>query len=174
MNSKTDEIMKVFYTYPEKKFHIRELARITKVSPAGVRLILKRLVKDGLLYSKNHGNMIEFEISRIEKYYTSKILNNINSLFGSGLVGFLRNVYDQPKAIILFGSYSDGTDTSESDIDIAIITNKKNPKEWLSKYEKKLKRNINIIEVDLNKADKKFLNNLANGFKLHGYVEWFK
>jgi len=34
--------------YPERKFHLRELERLTKLSMPGVRNIANRLVKEGL------------------------------------------------------------------------------------------------------------------------------
>ncbi|HKZ42808.1 MAG TPA: nucleotidyltransferase domain-containing protein, partial [Candidatus Hodarchaeales archaeon] len=68
-----------------------------------------------------------------------------------------------------FGSYTQGNDTEKSDIDLAIVTSlEKTPD--LSKFEKVLMRKINILELDISKAKKEFLNNLANGIVLHGYL----
>ena len=69
--------------------------------------------------------------------------------------------------IILFGSYSRGEDIENSDIDIAIISNKKLNLD-LEKYKRFLNRVINIHEINLNKISSEFLFNLYNGIVLGG------
>jgi len=50
----------------------------------------------------------------------------------SGLIALLKDKYEEPEAIVVFGSYARGEDTSESDIDIAVVTKKKKPN-WILK-----------------------------------------
>ena len=69
----------------------------------------------------------------------------------------------------MFGSYAKGEDTEQSDIDIAIIT-KDNARLELKPYESKLSRKINIIEIDLASSKKEFLNTIANGIVIDGYL----
>ena len=78
--------------------------------------------------------------------------------------------YGHPEAIILFGSYSRGEDTETSDIDLAVATTKKLSLN-LTLYEKKLKRKISIHEITLEKVSEEFLNNLANGLVITGYLK---
>jgi len=72
------------------------------------------------------------------------------------------------EAIVVFGSYADGTDNSKSDIDVAIITKKEDVPNII-KFEKKLKRRINLISI--SKVTQKFKNALANGIVLNGYLK---
>ncbi|MBI5060836.1 MAG: nucleotidyltransferase domain-containing protein [Candidatus Aenigmarchaeota archaeon] len=81
----------------------------------------------------------------------------------------MRNKYEEPEAIIVFGSYSRGEDQSGSDIDIAIIT-KKRINVSTVEFEKRLKRKINIYEIQIKHAEKEFLNTLANGIVLYGHM----
>ena len=77
-----------------------------------------------------------------------------------------------PKVIILFGSASMGEDTENSDIDIYV--NSKAKKLNLEKYEKALKRKVNILfEEDFNKINKELKNNIINGTIMEGYLEVF-
>ena len=108
--------------------------------------------------------------SRNREFIIAKKYYNLKTICETGLVRFLRDKYEEPEAIILFGSYSKGEDISKSDIDIAIIT-KKSLDLDLSKYEKKLKRKISIHEIQIKKAEKEFLNELANGIVLYGYLK---
>ncbi|MBI2575528.1 nucleotidyltransferase domain-containing protein [Candidatus Woesearchaeota archaeon] len=90
-------------------------------------------------------------------------------LYESGLISRLYSAYNAPEAIILFGSYGKGEDTSKSDIDLAVIT-KRRIKLGLGKYENALKRKIQVFEMETGKVDKNMLTSLANGIVLEGYL----
>ncbi|RLI96702.1 MAG: hypothetical protein DRO96_02470 [Candidatus Aenigmatarchaeota archaeon] len=108
-----------------------------------------------------------------ENYLLEKKLYNIKSLYVSGLVEFLKVELSNP-SIILFGSYAKGEDTERSDIDLYIETPSKKDI-TLEKFEKKLKRNIqifrhkNLFEI----KNKDLVNNIINGIVLNGFVEVF-
>lgn len=164
------KVLKLFFDTPEKKFYIREIARITKLSPPGVMKITKSLVGEGLLKYEKSNVVKNVAASKSENFIQMKRMFNVYSLYGCGLVQFLRENYEEPEAIVLFGSYSKGEDTSKSDIDIAVIT-PKNIMPEMKKFESALKRKINLHEIKLNNADKSFLNSLSNGIVLYGYLK---
>lgn len=126
------------------------------------------LYKENLIV-KNKGKVLTRTIANRENinFLRHKRLYNLERIYTSGIVDYLSNVYNHPKTIILFGSYSRGEDTEASDIDIAIITKKKLSLE-LTKYENILKRRVNIHEVDLGAVSDEFKANLANGIVLEG------
>jgi predicted nucleotidyltransferase len=163
------KVMSVFFHYPEKNFHLRELARLTGLSMPGIRKIVKRLEKEGLLASKKEAVVTNVAATRNEKFLALKRSYNIYSIFLTGLLDFLKEKYEQPESAVLFGSYAKGEDISASDIDIAIITSKRLSVD-LSPFEKILKRKISLHEISLKKAEKEFLNTLANGIVLSGYL----
>jgi len=166
-------IMELFFKFPERKFHLRQLERLTKLSLPAVRNISQRFEKKGLLKSKKEKILKNFYATRNQKFIQLKRLYNIQSLFSVGLVDYLKNLYEEPEAIVLFGSYSKGEDISQSDIDIAVIT--PITKELkISLFEKKLSRKIKIYEIQIKKTEKDFLNNLANGIILSGYLNIIK
>jgi len=166
----TLRVMELFFRFPEGKFHLREVGRLTGLSMPGARKILIRLEKEKLLMSKNEKVVKNFYASRNEKFVSLKRAYNLHSVFSSGLLGFLREKYEEPEAIVLFGSYSRGEDASGSDIDIAVITSKRRLPD-VSAFEKMLGRKIRIYETALRKADAEFLNTLANGIVLYGYLK---
>ena len=167
ITDKSCKLMELFFTYPEKQFHIREIARLTSLSSTGVIKIVARLKKEDLLTSKKERMVELVSLAKNEKTLALKRINNLESLYRYGLVSYLRDFFEEPEAIILFGSYASGSDTSESDIDIAVISkSKKEPN--LKKFEDNLKRKINPIV--LQKITKKFKNALANGIVLDGYL----
>ena len=164
------KVMEFFYKFPYRSFHIRELARLTKLSSSGIIKIVRKLKKEHLLISKRNKIIEEIKPDFNGRFLLVKRLYNIYSLNESGLLSYLKKFYELPKAIILFGSYSIGTDTEKSDIDLAIITNNKSIPD-LNKFEKKLTRKINIHIININNIGKEFKNSLANGIVLEGFAE---
>jgi len=164
------KVMSIFFKYPERKFHLRELERLTKLSLPGVRKIVLNLEKEGLLMSKKEKMVKNFYASRNEKFVQLKRSYNLYEVFSSGLLEFLKSKYNEPEAIILFGSYSKGEDTSQSDIDIAIITHQHKDLQ-LDIFEKELARKIMIYEITIEKSEKEFLKTLINGILLSGYLD---
>ncbi len=163
------KVMKLFFDSPDKKFHIREIARQTGLSPSGVLIILKKLKEETLLVSEKENVVENVTASRNEKFFLLKRAYNTISLFESGLIRYLKDNYEEPEAIVIFGSYSKGEDISQSDIDIAIVT-KKEIELDLKDYEKYLKRKINTYEIQIGTARSEFLNNLANGIVVYGFL----
>ncbi len=99
-----------------------------------------------------------------------KRTQNLLALYESGLVEALVDHYEEPSAIILFGSFSRGNDTERSDIDIAVFVDAEKDLD-LSKFERKLGRKVHLVETTYKDASKEFLNNLANGIVIHGYFK---
>jgi len=166
------KVLRLFLENQNSYFHLREIARLTYISPGGMFKILKKLEDEKLVIREKTKVMDNF-IANVEnkEYIAIKKAFNIYSIMGSGLIEFLVEAYS-PKAIVLFGSYAKGEDTEKSDIDIAIITNKEKRLD-ISKYEEVLKRRINPLEIDIKKIKKEMKNNLVNGIVLYGYLEMF-
>lgn len=164
------KVMKLFFDAPDKKFHIREIARKTNISSTGVIKIVKRLKKEGLLISKKKRVVEEIEPNLKARFPVLKRVYNLYNLLDSGIITYLKDFYEEPEAIILFGSYAEGTDNSKSDIDIAIVT-KKEDTPALQQYQKKLKRKITLFPIKLDKMSQEFKNSMANGIVIDGFIE---
>ena len=164
------KVMRLFFDSPEKTFHLREIARQTGLSSTGVIKIVKRLKNEKLLLSKKRRMVEEVEPNLQGRFPLLKRVYNLYNVLDSGILHVLKDFYEEPQAIILFGSYAEGTDHSTSDIDIAILT-KKAAIPPLILYEKKLKRKISIYTVNLSEASDGFKNSLANGIVLDGFAE---
>lgn len=106
-----------------------------------------------------------------QQYKLEKTLHNIKQLHWTGVVQTLIKHYHNP-TIILFGSYSKGEDTEESDIDFYIETPATTtPK--LSEEEKELNRKIQLHKHKSihDIPNKDLANNIINGIQLNGYLE---
>jgi predicted nucleotidyltransferase len=95
-----------------------------------------------------------------------KRMFNLAQIYDSGIVDFLAEKYS-PLSISVIGSYSRGEDIEKSDIDIVIITNKKETM-YLAKFEKLLHRRIHLIVAKRKDLSEEFFNNLINGIVLYG------
>ena len=162
------KVMKLFFESPEKKFHLRQISRLTRLSAPGVMKIVARLKKEGLLFTESTGIVENVFANKTGRFLRLKRCYNLLAILDSGLVELLRDEYEEPEAIVLFGSFAHGEDTSESDIDIAVVTRSRKALD-LKGFKRKLGRKLNIYEIKLKECSKEFLNNLANGIVLYGY-----
>ena len=164
-------VLRTFFDYPEKEFHIRELARITKLSPPGIMKIVKSLEKEHLLISKKGNIITSIHASKSEKFLQLKRFINLYNIYECGFIEFLIDEFS-PNAIVLFGSYAKGDDISTSDVDIFVLAKEKEIE--LKRYEIILKRKINILfESDIKTVPKELLNNIINGVVVYGYLKVF-
>jgi len=168
------DITAYFIKEPEREFHVRELAKLTKKSPSTISKYLKQLERNNILISEKKLNHLFFKAnSENPSFKDQKLFYNIKIIRDSGLINHLKDKYD-PEAIILFGSFAKAENIERSDIDILIITPSKKEIN-LEKFEKKLKHKIQLfLHSKKDKINKKLLNTFINGIKLEGYWEFFK
>jgi predicted nucleotidyltransferase len=165
-------IIRLFFEGPNVRLHLREVARRAGLSATGAMKILGALEKERLLEKERTAFMVVYRGNYDnERFMALKRSLNLYSLYSCDLVSSLVEFYRIPECIILFGSYAKGEDTKESDIDIAVITGLKDYPE-LEIYEDCLKRKISLHLIENSKNEKKeFINSLANGIVLYGYLE---
>ena len=166
--STIQKVLAVFFGNPSRESHLRELSRILKLSMPTIISTTDRLAKEKLII-KEKGKVITKVTANRDNinFARYKRLHNLELIYNSSLINHISESYNHPKAIILFGSLSRGEDIEKSDIDVAVITNKRLSLD-LSKYEKILKKTINLHEVNLGKISEEFKANLANGIILEG------
>lgn len=114
----------------------------------------------------------------LREHYCEKcnIIYNLNFAYQSGLVEFLNERFNNPKSIILFGSFRKGEDISTSDIDIAIDTEEAEEYETVTtkeliEFEKIINRKIQMHLFNRKNIDINVFNNIANGIVLLGFLE---
>jgi len=180
MSKKLDSMIELFIEDSYSKFNVREVARLTNISPTTASTYLINAVKAGFLKKEKSRNLILFYADlESHKFKDMKIYNNIKKIRASGLVEFIENELNYPEVIVLFGSYAKGENKKDSDIDMFILSESKN-KFDLNSFEKKLGTEIQIFlhnrkEFELMKVEnKELINNIINGIKLSGFLEIFK
>jgi predicted nucleotidyltransferase len=165
-------ILKLFFEGPNERLHLREVARRVELSATGAMKILRGLEKESLLKKERAAVTVVYRGNYDnEKFIALKRALNLYSLNSSGLVSELVDFFKIPECIVIFGSYAKGEDTRESDIDIAVMSNMKEYPQ-LDAYEDDLKRKISLHLIDnIKNEEKDFINTLANGIVIYGYLE---
>jgi predicted nucleotidyltransferase len=169
------EIAKLIFDFPNKVFHLREIAKKTGFSTTAV--------------AQSIAGLQRFDIVRVEK---TDVTTNIRANLDSDAYLFYKKVFNlyrlerhlvihtlketfNPDAVVLFGSYAKGEDIEESDIDVLILTRnkpKRNLAEFIAVCEKELNRKINLhVMESLEKSSNEFRNAAANGTVLYGYLK---
>lgn len=111
-----------------------------------------------------------FYTSGDEKFREVKKIINLEKLENSGIKERLEEKL-RPEAVVLIGSFLEGRDDEESDIDLAII-NGRNRDVDLRDFEEELGRDIQLTHVENPREENpEFKNSLANGLVLYGYLE---
>ncbi|PIN91042.1 hypothetical protein COU57_02235 [Candidatus Pacearchaeota archaeon CG10_big_fil_rev_8_21_14_0_10_32_14] len=167
-----EKILNMIFAHPSRTFHIRELARELKLHPNTVVTLASELEKENLILKEKKLHVVEIKANeKNKKFVEKKRLSNLSRIYQSGIIDFLTLKYS-PRCVIVMGSYSLGEDIERSDIDLVVITHRKeNKNEDLSKYEKAFHRKIHLIITDYKDISHEFYTNLINGVVVHGYLE---
>ena len=174
------DTLKHFFEEPEREFHLRELARIMNASPSTVSNDMDYLEKRGLIISStSRGFRILKANNENRVYRLLKIAYNSYKIRESGLIDFLNEELNNPKSIILFGSFRKGENIPGSDIDLFVETPTKKGLD-LAGFEKRLGHPIQIFRFAkkdieaMKKSNRELLNSIINGIVLEGFFEVFR
>lgn len=166
------KLLKVFLDNSTESFRLRELSRMSKISPPSVLNYLKEFEKQDLIkrYEKRDVPFYQANLDN-EDFIQYKKLSILFELHNSGLIDFLWEKLS-PEAIILYGSQIKGESTENSDIDLFIIGREKRID--IEKFQKKLNSEIHLLfEKNPINISKELKNNLINGVVLKGYLKLF-
>ena len=170
-----ERVKEYFFMNPTSKLRVRQIEREIKAPLPSVIRYCRELEKEGMLKKESVSGISTYSADRVSKrFLTAKMLFNIKIVFESGLVEYLVKGYFNP-VIVLFGSYSKGEDTEESDIDLYLETPKKQEFN-LQKFEKSLKHKIQVFNYrNIKEVPNHHLsNNIINGITLNSFVEAFR
>ena len=167
------EILRFLFMRAGETFNVNSLAVNLKVSQTAIAKAIPFLEKEELIQISRdrRTKRISIKLNREnKKIIYMKRVDNLRNIYESGLAEFLTNSF--PGAtLIIFGSYSTGEDTTISDIDIAVISQKQKDLD-LTEFEKKLERKISLeFYATLKEINKNLRENILNGIIIKGGVE---
>jgi predicted nucleotidyltransferase len=162
------EVLEYFAVNPAE-IHVRGLADEMDLPYSSVRNSLESLGEKGFLGRDEKAKMT-FYRPEGEDFREAKKLINLERILDAELIQDLEERL-RPEAIVLFGSYLEGRDDQDSDIDLAVIGGRQKELD-LDDFEEKLGREIQITRIEsLTEESSEFRNTLANGLVLRGYLQ---
>jgi len=115
------KIISFFVLHTGASFYEREVARNAGLSPSSTHYVLTRLYRAGVINRRQNGRMYFYSVDKTNPYLREfKILANL--LLIEPLVEKLKGLSHK---IILFGSWAEGSDNEDSDIDLFIVSSEK-------------------------------------------------
>lgn len=167
------EIFTILFGVNQAELHNREIARRAGLSESSVRQELGKLTNLNLAIARRAGNRVYYSANR-----SNQIYNEIHSIVlkTTGLVGVLREALSDHRIEIafVFGSFAEGEETSDSDVDLLIIGNIgfREVIRLLSGITEKIEREINPVVLTREeytkrrRSDDHFVHNVLGGTKL--------
>ena len=169
-------ILEPFFKSPNANFHIREVAKLTKISHTTIGKYLKKLERDNYLITNPTRPYSTYKANTASKKYLNlKLYYNLEKIRESKLIEELEKIYNYP-TIVLFGSYSKALDDENSDVDICIISEVKSELN-LKSYENIIGRPISLHLFNnkrwenAKKKNTNLINSISNGIVLSGQLE---
>jgi len=116
------QVLALLLLHPERKLHVREIARLTGTAAGTLNKELARLRRAGLLECERVGNQLQYSANRAHQIYPelASILRKTVGL-ADVLIEALTPLAEKIEIALVFGSVARGTETAGSDIDVLII-----------------------------------------------------
>jgi len=171
MTKLEQKIIKLLADFPEREFYGEEIAKKLKFSKASASGLLRALTEGGVILKSVKGHMKFYQINQkspeLKKFRVGSALGKINPL--------LPKLKKNSQKIILFGSASRGEQTHDSDLDLFILTDRKNE---IRAALKKTKSRLTIKAIlknagewsELEITEPEFYREIKNGIILYDYV----
>jgi predicted nucleotidyltransferase len=115
-------VLGLLLLHPDKRYHVREIARLTGTVAGTLHKELTKLAEAGLLTKEVSGNQVQYGANR-----SCPIFEELASILRktSGLVDVLadslESLADKIDVAFVFGSVASGKETAGSDVDVLII-----------------------------------------------------
>ncbi|MDO8509464.1 MAG: nucleotidyltransferase domain-containing protein [Nanoarchaeota archaeon] len=166
------KVLKLFLDSPTDNFRLREIARLTKISPPSVMNYLKEFDKEGLIKKQEKRGIPYYTAIRDNSYFA--LYKKISIIFELNKSGVIDYIWEKlsPQAIALYGSFAKGESIENSDIDLFILGKNRNIE--VKEFEKKLNKKIHLLfKESIKEVSAELRNNILNGIILRGYIKVF-
>ncbi len=165
-----------FFTFPTREMGLSDLAKALGISKTTANVTVGRLADEGFLVIKVIGRTWRISCNQAHIYnYSRKIAYNLLTIYESRILENIHKVIQNPRAVIVFGSYRKGDNTEGSDIDVAVevLGNEDVKVLQLGKIAVGFRENVpvNLYIFSRNKIDLNLFSNITNGIILEGFLE---
>jgi len=139
------DVLSLLLNSPDEQFYIREIAKLLRKNPSGVKRELDNLEKMGIINSEKVANLKYFHVNKESPLY-SELKNLITKSLG--LPGALKAVLraSGAKAAFLYGPYAEG-DNMET-VDLFVIGAVTSLAKDIKNIERRFDQKINCTMMD--------------------------
>ena len=170
-------LLAYFFSNPQARLYLREIALKLEVDAANLSRELKRLEKEGIFLSKKNGLQKYFSLNKNYPLYRELKSMIFKTLGVQGAIQSLLNGMPGIQRAFLYGSFAKETEGAHSDIDVCLVIQRQKFDEEslllkLHKLENNLGREINYtfftVEEweDKKKSDDNFITQLLQGKRI--------
>ena len=137
-------ILRSLFDGRRQSAHIRELARISRLSAPSLMREAKSLVRLGLLRESKDGNRVDY-VANVDSPLYEVLERLVEKTVGAEVV--LRDAFaDSPaKVVFIYGSRAKGSERADSDYDLFVIGN-----EGLRGVSARIQKAAEKIDVEIN------------------------
>lgn len=166
----------VFFKEPTEEHYLKEISRKAGIAHTSVKkqlelLKIESIIKETIQRKESRKFPVYKANINNGSYINEKKHYNLHNHSFYGLKNFL-SLKLMPKTMVLFGSYSQGRDIEDSDIDIFVECKKQEID--VSEYETELNRKVQLhFNERFKSLSKELKNNIINGVILTGFLEAF-
>jgi DNA-binding transcriptional ArsR family regulator len=146
------DIISLLFNTPGERFYVREIARLLRKNPSGVKKELDKLEEMGLVMSEREGNLKYFKVNK-----NSTLFPELKGLIAKslGLPGALKSVLkaSEVKTAFIHGPFT--ADSNGPSLDLFIVGDSNHLKNNLQDVEKRFGREIHYTVMRESEYKKK-------------------
>ena len=143
-------LLSYFFTNPEGRLYLREIARIIQADPANLSRELRCLEEEGLFTSAKRGNQKHFFLNQKYPLYSELKSMVFKTTGAQGAIEDILSKVPGIRRAFIYGSFAKNKERAGSDIDLCLVIRKERFREGallseLRLLEKKLGREIAYV-----------------------------
>lgn len=120
-NKTKQTVLGILFSQPDRKLHLREIARIANLTASTIQKELALLSQVGILNKEYQGNQTIYSPNKESPIYDELLKISFKTF---GIADLIRSALTDLKGIdfaFIYGSVARGQDNSKSDVDVMII-----------------------------------------------------
>ena len=168
-STSAQKVLYFLLSHPEERFYDREVSRLTRVGKAATNYSLRTLMETGLVAREKRGRMYFYYVT-LDDLIIRQLKITQNLIYLRPLVDKLKGI---SLKIVLYGSFSTGTNHAESDIDLFVLS--REPKSvkgliYKSPFKERLQYVVNSPQefIGLKRDNPMFHKQVSSGIILYG------
>ena len=153
------KVLGLLYGQPHKSFYLNEIVRLSDIGRGTIKRELERMTGSGIITQRRIGNQNHYQANEACPVY-QELQDIVRKTFGIADVikTALTPIFDRIIFAFIYGSIAKSEDSSKSDIDLLVVSDKLTYSEIMERLievESSLGRPVNPTIYDINQIKQK-------------------